>query len=107
MREAFKVAFAVKATEQPWTPEDLGLLDRVAATIVARGMTSPAMLFLESVGPMNFLGSQALHFLTPMLNLACDTRDLEHAARLLERRDAMPRLVALIEAKSAVGQPAP
>jgi len=107
LASAVKVAFAVRAEDDPLTPEDLSLLDRVAAAVVARGMAGPAILFLESVGPMNFLGSQALHFLTPILNLACESREIEHAAFLLERRDAIPRLVALIETKSTVGQPAP
>jgi hypothetical protein len=50
---------------------------------------------------MNFLGSQALHALTPILSLACDAREVEIAARLLERRDAIARLVAMIEAAEA------
>ena len=107
LKKALKVAFAVRPTDEPLTPEDLGLLDRVAATVVARGMAGPALLFLESVGPMNFLGSQALHFFAPILNLACDTREIERAAFLLERRDAIPRLIALIEVKSTAGQPMP
>lgn len=107
VREALKIAFAVKSPADVWSPEDLNLLDKVAHTVVARGMAGPAILFLESIGPMNFLGSQALHFLTPILNLACDVPELERAAHLLERRDAIPRLVALIEAKSTTGQPSP
>ncbi len=59
------------------------------------------MVFLESLGPMNFLGSQALHFLTPIFELAFDANELEQVARLLERRDTIPRLIALIEAKAA------
>jgi hypothetical protein len=39
--------------------------------------------------------------LTPILDLACKTSEIERVARLLERRDAIPRLIALIEAKSA------
>jgi hypothetical protein len=107
VREALKVAFAVRSSEEPLTSDDLSLLSKMADTVVARGMASPAVLFLESAGPMNFLGSQALHFLTPILNFACDTREIEHAARLLERRDAIPRLVALIETKSTTGQLTP
>jgi hypothetical protein len=101
LKEAMKVAFAVESTDEGLSSEDQALLDKVAATVVARRMASPAMLFLESIGPMNFLGSQALHALTPILNLACHAREIERAAYLLERRDAIPRLLALIEAKSA------
>ena len=107
VREALRVAFAVGVEDEALTPADVALLEKVATAVVDRRMASPAILFLESVGPMNFLGSQALHFLTPILNLACDTREIKRAAHLLERRDAMPRLIAFIEAKSAAGQPTP
>lgn len=74
---------------------------RVADVIVRRDMAAPATVFLESMGPMNFLGSQALHFLAPILECAASVKDVEHVARLLERRDSTPRLIALIEAKSS------
>ena len=96
-----KQAFAVQADSQALSPDDLALLERVADAVVRRGMAAPATVFLESVGPMNFLGSQALHVLTPLLDLACKTGEIEQVARLLERRDTIPRLIALIEAKSA------
>jgi hypothetical protein len=64
-------------------------------------MATPATVFLESVGPMNFLGSQALHVLTPILELAFSTKEVAQVAHLLEHRETIPRLIALIEAKSA------
>ena len=101
------MAFAIRPADEALTEDDVALLDKIAAAVVDRRMASPAMLFLESVGPMNFLGSQALHFLTPILNLACETREIERAARLLERRNAIPRLIALIEARSTAGPTTP
>jgi hypothetical protein len=101
LKASLKTAFAIRTSADPLTAEEVALLDKVASAVVARRMSAPAVLFLESAGPMNFLGSQALHFLTPILSLACDTREIELAAQLLERRDAIPRLVALIEAQSA------
>jgi hypothetical protein len=56
---------------------------------------------LESMGPMNFLGSQALHFLKPIIDCAFQAKEVEQVARLLERRDTITRLIAIIEAKSA------
>src|SRR5881628_361955 len=90
-------AFALEPEGQPLSPEDLALLERVAAAVVERGMATPAILFLESVGPMNFLGSQALHFFTPLLEVVFPQRDVERVAFLLERRDTLSRLVAMIE----------
>lgn len=95
-----KQAFALQAESQALSLDDLALLERVADAVVKRGMAAPAAVFLESLGPMNFLGSQALHFLTPILDLACKTSEIEQVARLLERRDTIPRLIDLIEAKS-------
>jgi hypothetical protein len=64
-------------------------------------MAAPATVFLESMGPMNFLGSQALHFLTPIIEFAVNAKEVEQTARLLERRDALTRLITLIDVKSA------
>ena len=87
------------------TTEDLTLLDRVADAVVKRGMAAPATVFLESLGPMNFLGSQALYFLTPIVEWAFQAKEVEQVARLLERRDTLSRLIALIETKSAPKAP--
>ncbi|MBA2487470.1 MAG: hypothetical protein H0V35_15525 [Nitrospira sp.] len=89
------------------TIEDLALLERVAEAIVARGMAAPATLFLESMGPMNFLGSQALHVLSPIIECALSGTELTQIARLLERRDSIPRLMTLIEARATPSPGAP
>lgn len=98
-------AFSTKSEAEIFTIEDLELLQRIADAVVKRGMTAPATVFLESLGPMNFLGSQALHFLTPILEFAFNVKELEQVARLLERRDTIARLIALIEAKSVPRAP--
>lgn len=95
-------AFATPKSDDVLSIEDLALLERMAETVVRRGMAAPAALVLESVAPLNFLGSQLLYTLTPLLNMACDASEFERAARLLERRDTVSRLAALMEAKSTV-----
>lgn len=102
LRPQLAHAFAVHQENRPLSQEDQALLERLAETIIDRRMATPALLFFESVGPMNFLGSQVLHFLTPLLNLTCRATEFDRAARLLERRDTIPRLIALIEAKASV-----
>ena len=96
----FKHAFAVEPAGQPLSAEDVALLERVAVAVVERQMAVPAVVFLESVGPMNFLGSQALHFFTPILEVVFPQRDIERVALLLERRDTLSRLTALIERRA-------
>lgn len=99
LRAGIRHAFAGQSAAQPLSIEDVQLMERVADAIVKRGMAAPATVFLESMGPMNFLGSQALHFLTPIIDCAFNAKDVEQVARLLERRDTISRLIALIEAK--------
>lgn len=101
VRAGLRHAFAVQPVTQPLAIEDVQLLERIAETIVNRGMAAPTTMFLESMGPMNFLGSQALHFLTPIIDCAFNVKEVEQVARLLERRDTVTRLIAIIEAKSA------
>jgi len=101
VRAGLRHAFAVQPEAQPLAIEDVQLLERIAEVVVKRGMAAPAAMFLESIGPMNFLGSQALHFITPIIDCAFNVKEVEQIARLLERRDTVSRLIAIIEAKSA------
>ena len=105
VREELSHAFSTKSEAEAFTVEDLALLERVADAVVKRGMTAPATVFLESLGPMNFLGSQALYFLAPIVEWALNAKEIEHAARLLERRDTISRLITMIDAKSAPQAP--
>src|SRR5690348_16838763 len=95
LHTAIKHAFSTQPAAAELSSEDLALMERIADALVARGMGMPAMMFLESMGPMNFLGSQALHFLTPLLECAFEGKDFDRVASLLERRDGIPRLIAL------------
>ncbi len=101
VRAVLRHAFAVRPETDLLPSEDIQLLERIAETIVKRGMAAPATMFLESMGPMNFLGSQALHFITPIIDCVLSAKEVEQVARLLERRDTVTRLIAIIEAKSA------
>ncbi|WP_173045642.1 hypothetical protein [Nitrospira sp. KM1] len=100
LRNGFQHAFSVQPHTDALAPEDRELLTRLAAIVVSRGMAAPATVFLESMGPMNFLGSQALHFFAPIIELACSAQDIERIAHLLERRDTVSRLIGLIESAS-------
>jgi hypothetical protein len=105
IRAELSHAFSIKSEAEVFTIEDLVLLDRVADAVVKRGMAVPATVFLESLGPMNFLGSQALYFLNPIVEWAFHAKEVEQVARLLERRDTISRLITIIEAKSAPQAP--
>jgi hypothetical protein len=62
-------------------------------------MTVPAILLLESMKPLSFLGSQALIFFEPMVRAFFTLPDYERVASLLERRESLEALMVRIEAK--------
>ena len=84
-------------TEEPLSPEDQALLDRLAAWVSARRLETPAVLFLESVRPMSFVGAQAMYFLEPFARAVFNASEYERLARLLERRSNLELLVRAIE----------
>ena len=83
----------------PRTPEDEALLDKLAELTVRHRMTVPAIFFLESVKPLSFVGSQALHFFEPMVNAFFQVRDYERFAVMMERRENLEALLVKIEAR--------
>lgn len=62
-------------------------------------MTVPAILFLESVKPLSFVGSQALYFFEPMVRALFSVPEYERFATMLERRENIEVLLVKIETK--------
>jgi hypothetical protein len=109
-RAALAHAFAVDHPAEPLAPEDVALLDRIATAVVRRGLAAPAILFLETVGPLSFLGSQALYGIAPLLDVIGTAAEAQRLATILERRDAVAILHSRIEGVAALacgGAPPP
>jgi hypothetical protein len=96
-----KHAFAVDAGPINPTPEQLEMVDRLAREVVRRGMTVPALAFLEMTQPLNFVAAQALHFFQPLLSAVFDTRKQQQFAEFLEHRGSMDFLCRAIERAAA------
>ena len=92
-----KHAFAVQAETHPPTEEQVRVARRMAQEIVRRGMTVPAIAFLEMSRPMNYVSAQLMHFFDPMLSALAQTHDYRLFAEFLERRDAVDVLCKTIE----------
>lgn len=60
-------------------------------------MTVPAILFLESVKPLSFVGSQAMYFFEPMVRAIFPVPEYERFAALMERRESVEALLVAIE----------
>ena len=97
LRQEFIHAFALAPLHEPLSAAELSLLEKIAASISRRGLSTPAVLFLESLGPLSFLGSQTLYELKPFLDMVCDPTELDRLAVLLERRDVVDQLIALFQ----------
>ena len=73
------------------------LIEKLAKAIVERGLSAPAILFLESVKPMNFLGSQAMLFLEPIIKVVFPYQSYSEVAILLENRGCIEQLILELE----------
>lgn len=100
LRAALHHAFAV-APPSPLSPDDHAFLRRIADRFLARGLGVPARLLCESLTPMNFVGSQVLHGLSPLAGLLPQGEDLERLARLLERRESVAVFIEILEERLA------
>lgn len=78
-------------------PEAEALADR----IVRFGMSVPAILFLESMRPLNTLGATALHFMSPLMAPLMPGLAVDDLARFLEGRDSVEQLICAIEEREA------
>ncbi|MBN1434028.1 hypothetical protein JW921_04660 [Candidatus Fermentibacterales bacterium] len=83
-------------------PEDFGpLIGKIAAKIVERQLTVPALIFLESMKPLSFLGNQLLIFMNPLVSLVVSSRDYYAFVRMIEDRENVERLLVAIEEESS------
>ena len=71
--------------------------DELAARVVRHGLTVPAVLFLESVKPLNMVGAQTLHFVSPMLGPLMPGWRVDEFAQFLEDRGSIEYLLRRIE----------
>ena len=101
LRSWLKGAFSMDAYQEPLTDRERQMLDRIAQATVRRGMTVPALLFLEISKPLNYIGSQAMAFFEPMVKSLFTTPEYSELRRILERRESVEVLMRLIEDASA------
>jgi hypothetical protein len=77
------------------------LIDRVAKAIVSRQLTVPAIIFLESIKPLSFLGNQLLIFANPVVSLVVQSKDYYRFVRMIEDRENIEKLTVAIENENA------
>ncbi|MFQ5498575.1 MAG: hypothetical protein ACE5FH_02780 [Candidatus Zixiibacteriota bacterium] len=78
------------------------VLDKLANKVVDKGWSVPAILFLESMKPLNFIGSQVMVFFEPVVQTVFNFRDYETVRTSLERRESIEILLQKIERYDAI-----
>lgn len=80
------------------------LMAKIARAVVERQLTVPAIVFLESVKPLSFLGNQLMILLNPMVSLIVTSKDYYRFVRMIEDRDNVEKLIEEIEDTNARSQ---
>jgi hypothetical protein len=85
-----KHAFHVEGDE-PIEPNEIQkkALDKLCKGIIRRGLTTPAIIGVEMGRPLNFLGSQTMHFFTPLISAFVPTKSWSAVAEFLEHRGSV------------------
>ena len=83
------------------TEQQMELLEKVAKWLVRRKLTVPALMFLESVIPMNFMANQAMVFFNPFVTAFLSSKDYKAFQDMLEYRESIPIFINVIETQEA------
>jgi hypothetical protein len=101
-------AFAIESAEAcAPTDRQQEICDRLLKEIARRGMTVPALLWLETSRPLNYVGAQLMHFCEPVLSAVCDAAACREFALFLERPGAIEYLCRRLEELSGAKSPLP
>jgi hypothetical protein len=73
------------------------LLRLIAKQVAKRDMTVPAIMFLETMRPFNFLYSQVMLFFEPYAAFIMGLNELTELRRALSKRECVEYLVTYIE----------
>lgn len=96
----FETAFA--AARLPARPADMAesdyaLLADLARKLVRRRLSVPAIFFLETAKPLNYVGAQAMVFFGPFVQVLFAAPNYDRYTELLEQRPTLELLLQLIE----------
>jgi len=73
------------------------MIEWVAQQIHKRGLTTPAVFFIEMNRPLSYIGGQAVHFFSPFVNALFDTKLATEVGHLMSDRKNIDRLIDRLE----------
>ena len=80
-------------------------VDKVSEFIVRFRLTIPAIITLESLRPLSFVGSQFMHVLSPSIGALLSPHTWNEMAKLLEEREGIDYVISRIETLDAQENP--
>jgi hypothetical protein len=88
-----------RLTRELTPEEDAHIIDQISEEVVNRGLDAPAIMFLESIKPVAFIGSQlGLTFVAPFLMVFWDL-GVDYI-KFFEKRENVEKLLKTIEEKT-------
>ena len=96
LRDMFSMGQRGKDKEE-LTPHQEEILTKIAQKVVSWKMSVPAILFLESVKPLNYVGSQMMAFFEPFVQAIFSWKDYDEVRNMMEERGTTERLLQRIE----------
>ncbi len=73
------------------------MIEWTAQQIHKRGLTTPAVFFIEMNRPISYVGSQAVHFFSPFVNAIFDSKLATEVGHLMSDRKNIDRLIDRLE----------
>ena len=73
------------------------LAEKIARFIVERKMASAAILTIESLKPLNYIGSQFLYAIAPFAEVIFNPKEYQEFAAMLEREENINLLLRRID----------
>ena len=95
-----KHAFYIETSGGTSFDNENEFLERVATGITRRKLAAPALLFLETFKPLNYIGSQAMVFFRPFISIIFPILKYDKMLNVLEKRNSINRLIKLLEKKT-------
>lgn len=89
-------------SKPPIPEEEDRVLEKIAKKVVMWRMTTPAIMFLESVKPLNYIGAQTMVFFEPIVQTIFSFKDYDTFRIAMERRENVENLLQKIEKHDAV-----
>ena len=97
-KSAMASAFIIDE-ESNWEPNEKQkeIVEKLAVWVVRRRLSLPAIMTLESIMPLNYLGSQALVFFQPFVAAFLETADYKQFQEMLEHRPSIRYMIKILE----------